>query len=174
MKKRFTLLLTLVMLCALNTSVWMNPAMAVTGGTELLTLVKPAEGTVTWSLLIPADITIANFGETNLGTVCISNVVIEGGVIEEAEIIAEVSQITPFVCGDNIIPFTLKAVMRDFNPIDVREGTQIAWYFLDPRVSNNLQYETEVILNLKEEDFLNAPSGTYTAVIIYTSHLEMW
>ena len=98
MKKIVALLLALMILSSLGVV-----AFAATEGTLTITAEVPD---VTWTLTIPADITIP-FGqtETYIGTCSINDV--SGNLATDQEIQAFMQWQSPFTSGSNTLPFKL-------------------------------------------------------------------
>lgn len=168
MKRALTLLTVLAILCVLSLAVF-STATAATGGTIQLTLVIAAPDEPSWTLIIPADMTIPGPGETRLGEVRITDVELNGAEVSDSDSIkATIAEVTHFVSGENIIRYDLIAQDNNGKKLSGEEDCVAFYRFTDPPAAEN----DTLFINIDEEAYENAPSGTYSATITITSFFD--
>lgn len=147
MKKVFIFLLALVLLCSMTAA-----ALAVSDNEQTITTTVP-DKTPSWSLVIPADITIPYGQEvTEFPQPTITDV----QNAYEGSIVIAVKHSGQLTCGEKTLPFTLKQGNEVVQPTDSASGTPIGR-------SSSLQ------LIITQDAWDNAEAGTYTTTLTYTS-----
>ena len=120
-----------------------------------------------WTLIIPADVTVSGSGDTNIGQVEIANIEVNDSSGSENGIIkAVVSSRTEFVGDNGTIPYTLYRIEGESTRTELTGNMpMVAEYDF----STDLSYSYPLMVTITPEDYNAAPNGTYTATITYTS-----
>ena len=157
MKKNLSLLLALTLLCSLSVT-----AFADTSGDQNITLTVPEETSPSWTLNIPADMTVAYRAESTALTMpTITNV----SNLEDVEIIDVTIRYTGnFSSGSDTIPFTLVG----------SDGQTIVQNLIIGGYVNGVgytDYTNGVTLDITGDAWNAAAPGTYSTVITYSSRV---
>ena len=165
MKKILSLLLALTLLCSLSIT-----AFADTGGDQTITLTVPEEQGPSWTLNIPADMTVAyRATSTALTMPTITNV---SNLPDNEWIHAYFVYTGNFSSGSNTIPFTLTAPDSGTCSNNGVGRTYVGYYKNENGYYYNAYPDSEPItLDITEDAWNAAVPGTYEATITYGSHL---
>ena len=164
MKKFFAFMLALVMMCSMSVT-----AFAATEGTQTIT--AEVEG-VTWTLTIPADVTIPYKQEmTSIGFPTVSDV--SDNITTNCTIDVYATWTGVFTSGSDTLPFKLYAGGYEYS---ARTNENIAWYAYDFITESwgyehKTSYPGNLSVKIQESDWLSAPQGTYTTTITYSTEL---
>jgi hypothetical protein len=152
MKKVFVFLLTLALLCSMTAA-----ALAMPYNEQIITTTVPDQ-TPSWTMVIPANIDIP-FGDQV--TEFAPPTITDAQYVDLNDIALGVKHTGKFLCGDNVLPFTL---MQSGDLILPRPADSFG-YPINPR--DNLQ------LVISGDAWSNAAAGTYMTTLIYTSQINI-
>ena len=164
MKKIVSLLLALVLLCSLSVT-----AFADTGGDQTITLTVPEETSPSWTLNIPADMTVAYRAESTALTMpTITNV---SDLADDVRIHVYIGYTGSFSSGSNTIPFTLTGPSGQTILQGDESSRSVVGYYTNESGYYNNYPDGAMTLDITEDAWNAAAPGTYSTVITYSSEI---
>ena len=148
MKKVFVFLLALALLCSMTAA-----ALAMPDNDQTITTTVP-DKTPTWSLVIPADITIP-YGQQV--TEFAPPTITDAQYVDPRTILLGVKHTGKFTCEDKTLPFTLK------------QGEEVIQAWPDTTYGDTIAPGQNLQLIVTQDAWNNAEAGTYTTTLTYTS-----
>ena len=165
MKRILSVLLSLTLLAAL--CILPVTALAGTGGDQTITLTVPEETSPTWTLNIPADMTVEyKATSTALTMPTITNV---SDLADEKMIAVEIRYTGNFSSGSNTIPFTLVGPGGGTISQGSSLGATVVGQYLNASGYTDNYPNGAMTLNITEDAWNAAAPGTYSTVITYSS-----